>query len=111
MPTDGPAARPGQGGLTTALYVLYVIEQMMNVVTATPPFPAGREASMMTGIGSVGKAMARPWSCRGRGRRRPGRPGPLLPAYDGLPAGDPHRPRPAGMPAVSKEAAFATLFL
>ena len=31
-----------------------------------------------------------------------GRHGPLLPAHGGLPAGDPHRPRPAGMPAVSK---------
>jgi hypothetical protein len=28
---------------------------------------------MTTGIGSAGKAMARPWSCRGLGRRRPGR--------------------------------------
>jgi hypothetical protein len=28
---------------------------------------------MMASIGSAGKAMARPWSCRGRGRRRPGR--------------------------------------
>lgn len=28
---------------------------------------------MMASIGSVGKAMAGPWSCRGRGRRRPGR--------------------------------------
>src|SRR6185437_3994594 len=27
---------------------------------------------MMAGIRSVGKAMARPWSCRGRGRGRPG---------------------------------------
>ena len=28
---------------------------------------------MSASIGSVGKAMAGPWSCRGRGRRRPGR--------------------------------------
>jgi hypothetical protein len=28
---------------------------------------------MSASIGSVGKAMARPWSCRGRGRHRPGR--------------------------------------
>jgi len=28
---------------------------------------------MMASIGSAGKAMARPWSCRGGGRRRPGR--------------------------------------
>ena len=27
---------------------------------------------MLASIGSVGKAMARPWSCRGRGQRRPG---------------------------------------
>ena len=27
---------------------------------------------MMASIGSAGKAMARPWSCPGRGRRRPG---------------------------------------
>ena len=61
MPTDGPAARPGQGrGLTAAPYVLYVIEQMINVATVTPPFPAGREASMSASIGSVGKAMATP---------------------------------------------------
>src|ERR1019366_1553850 len=49
----------------------------MDVAIAAPPFPAGREASMLVSIGSVGKAMARPWSCRGhgrgRGRHRPGR--------------------------------------
>jgi hypothetical protein len=28
--------------------------------------------------------------------------GPVLSAHGGLPAGDPHRPRPAGMPTVSK---------
>ena len=28
---------------------------------------------MLVSLGSSGKAMARPWSCRGRGRRRPGR--------------------------------------
>ena len=28
---------------------------------------------MLVSIGSFGKAMARPWSCRGRGRHRPGR--------------------------------------
>src|SRR6266699_817951 len=27
---------------------------------------------MLAGIGSLGKALARPWSCRGRGQRRPG---------------------------------------
>jgi hypothetical protein len=135
---------------------------------------------MMASIGPVGRAMARPWSCRGRGRRRPARvagdvvivtakaptfapgshpspwpapgrtsatgrcasawesasfrssltscPGegpttasrspttrrrprpswPLLPAHDGLSAGDPHRPRPAGMSAVSIEVSHLT---
>jgi hypothetical protein len=37
----------------------------------------------MAGIGSVGKAMARPWSCRGRGRGRPGR----VAAVTGMAAG------------------------
>jgi hypothetical protein len=32
----------------------------------------------MTGIGSAGKAVARPWSCRGRGRHRPGRVAGLI---------------------------------
>ena len=38
---------------------------------------------MMAGIGSVGKTMARPWSCRGRGRGRPGR----VAAVTGMAAG------------------------
>ena len=39
---------------------------------------------MMASIGSAGKAMARPWSCRGRGRRRPGRVAGLIGVAVGL---------------------------
>jgi hypothetical protein len=39
---------------------------------------------MSASIGSVGKAMARPWSCRGRGRRRPGRVAGLIGVAVGL---------------------------
>src|SRR5450755_208665 len=46
---------------------------MMKRATTAPLFPAGREASMLASIGSVGTAMARPRSCCGRGQRRPGR--------------------------------------
>ena len=41
---------------------------MMNVATATPPFP-----SMLASTGSFGKAMARPRPRHGRWQRRPGR--------------------------------------
>ena len=39
---------------------------------------------MSASIGSVGKAMARPWSCRGGGRRRPGRVAGLIGVAVGL---------------------------
>lgn len=39
---------------------------------------------MSASIGSVGKAMARPWSCRGRGWRRPGRVAGLIGVAVGL---------------------------
>lgn len=39
---------------------------------------------MMASIGSVGNAMARPWSCRDRGRRRPGRVAGLIGMAVGL---------------------------
>jgi hypothetical protein len=39
---------------------------------------------MSASIGSVGTAMARPWSCRGRGRRRPGRVAGLIGVAVGL---------------------------
>lgn len=45
---------------------------MVEASKTAPLIPAGREASTVASVESVGEAMARTWSRGGRGQRRPG---------------------------------------